>query len=85
MNIVVMGYRFADLAYYETPPLVEKEHVLACPVCGYDYVVSLSEDAYLKYRLKRIKVVHKKLRERRRQAGHVSRFPAEILQAVCDR
>jgi hypothetical protein len=64
MSIVVVGYGFADLAYYQTPPVVEKERAVACPVCGYDYVVSPSKDDYLKHRVKHIKAVHKKLREK---------------------
>ena len=64
MNIVVMGYRFADLAYYETPPLVEKERAVACPVCGYGYMVSPSKDDYMKHRVKHIKAVHQKLLEK---------------------
>ena len=64
MSIVVVGYGFADLVYYQTPPVVEKERAEACPVCGYDYVVSPSKDDYQKHRVKHIKAVHKKLREK---------------------
>ena len=64
ISIVVVGYGFTDLAYHQTAPLVEKERAIACPVCGYNYVASPCRDDYLNHRVKHIKAVHTKLRDR---------------------